>query len=106
MSKNISVCGIDCAIACEECNKMNEEFFNSPCKGCNAIEGKLFWTKYLGLDTCPIYNCCANEKQFSHCGECAELPCSIYFNTKDPSIPDERFEENIKERVNILKNLL
>lgn len=105
MNKDISVCGIDCAIACEECNKHNEEFFNNPCKGCNATEGKLFWTKYLGLDTCPIYHCCVNEKQLKHCGLCAELPCSIHLKTKDPSMSDEQFEQSIKERVEVLKNL-
>lgn len=99
---NISVCGIDCDIACEICNK-HEELATNHCKGCNAIEGKIFWTKYLGIDTCPIYNCCVNEKQLEHCGKCEELPCDIYFNTKDPSISDEEFEQSIKERSDLLK---
>jgi hypothetical protein len=105
MNNNLSVCGIDCTIACEECNKHNEAFFNNPCKGCNAMEGKLFWAKYLGLDTCPIYHCCMNEKQLKHCGQCSELPCEIHFSTKDPSMSDEQFEQSIKERVDVLKNL-
>jgi len=105
MNKDISVCGIDCAIACEECNKIHEEFFNNPCKGCNDMEGKIFWTKYLGLDTCPMYHCCVNEKQLKHCGQCAELPCEIYFNTKDPSLSDKEFKQGIQDRVKILKNL-
>lgn len=102
---DISVCGIDCAVACIECNEQNEEFAASPCKGCNGMEGKLFWAQYMGLDTCPIYHCCVNEKQLRHCGECTELPCSIYFNTKDPSIPDEMFEQSIRNRVEILKTI-
>jgi len=36
--KDISVCGIDCAVMCAECNK-HEELQNNPCKGCNAAEG-------------------------------------------------------------------
>jgi len=100
---NISVCGIDCAVACIECNK-HEELKNNPCKGCNAMEGKLFWTKFLGLDTCPIY-VCVKEKQLKHCGECAELPCKIYFEMKDPSISDERHQQGIKDRVAVLKKL-
>jgi len=103
MNKDISVCGIDCAVACEVCNKSNPEFAEKPCRGCNAEEGKLFWTKYLGLDTCPIYQCCVNEKQFRHCGECPQLPCSIYFNTKDPSISEEEHQKKIQERVEMLK---
>jgi hypothetical protein len=102
---NISICGIDCDIACIECNKNNEEFFENPCKGCNEVKGKLFWTQYLGLDTCPIYNCCVHEKQLDHCGKCTELPCAIYFNTKDPSISDEEFKQSIQERVDLLKTL-
>ncbi len=102
---DISVCGIDCDIACIECNKNNEEFSKEPCRGCNAAKGKLFWTQFLGLDTCPIYNCCVNENHFSHCGECNKLPCSIYFNTKDPSISEEIFQQSIQERVNLLKTI-
>ncbi len=48
--KDISVCGIDCAVACIECNKNFEELQQNPCKGCNAVKGKIFWTKFLGLD--------------------------------------------------------
>jgi hypothetical protein len=105
MSKDISVCGIDCAVACGECNEMHEELKKNPCKGCNIEKGKIFWTKYLELETCPIYNCCVNEKQLKHCGLCPELPCSIHFKTKDPSMSDEQFEQGIKERVNVLKSL-
>jgi hypothetical protein len=105
MKKNISVCGIDCAAMCETCNKNNEEFAEKPCKGCGEEKGKLFWTKYLGLDTCPIYHCCVNKKQLKHCGECAQLPCDIYFNTKDPSMSEEEHQKNIQDRVQALKSL-
>ena len=103
--KDISVCGIDCAAVCDVCNKNNAEFAEKPCKGCNAEKGKLFWAKYLGLDTCPIYHCCVNEKQLSHCGECDQLPCDIYFNTKDPSMSDEEHRKGIEDRVGVLKAL-
>ncbi len=39
---NISVCGIDCDIACIECNKSNEEFSAEPCKSCNVAKGSIF----------------------------------------------------------------
>ena len=105
MEKDISVCGIDCAAVCQECNKNNAEFTDKPCKGCNEAKGKLFWAKYLGLDTCPIYHCCVNEKQLRHCGECGQLPCDIYFNTKDPSYSDEEHRKAIEKRVEVLKML-
>jgi len=102
---DLSVCGIDCAVASIECNKHNEEFAQKPCRGCNAEQGRLFWTKYLGLEVCPIYKCCVNEKQFNHCGQCADLPCEIHFSTKDPSISDEVFEQSIRDRVDVLRKL-
>lgn len=98
---NISICGIDCDIACVECNK----YLDSPCKGCNEAKGRLFWTKYMGLDVCPIYNCCVNVKQLENCGKCDKLPCEIFFSTKDPSISDELFKQMIQERVDLLKTL-
>ena len=104
MNKDISVCGIDCATACAECNSIHEELKNNPCKGCNAMEGKIFWTKFVNLDTCPIYSC-VKEKQLKHCGQCQQLPCNIYFDMKDPSMSDEKHQQSIKDRVEILKKL-
>jgi len=99
---NISCCGIDCQKCMDE---ICAHYPGQSCAGCNAAEGKIFWTQYLNLEVCPIYNCCRNEKQFSHCGECAELPCKIYFDTKDPAQSEEVHQENIKVRVVVLKNL-
>lgn len=96
---SVSVCGIDCSVACIECNK----YLDTPCKGCNEEKGRLYWTKYLGLEVCPIYNCCVNIKGFEDCGRCENLPCEIFFSTKDPSISEELFQEKIKERVDLLK---
>ena len=103
MDKDISVCGIDCAVMCEECNK-HEDLKNNPCKGCNALEGKVFWLKYFNMDICPIYSC-VKEKQLAHCGECAQLPCNIYFEMKDPASSDEQHQQSINDRVKILKSL-
>ena len=101
---DISVCGIDCTVACVECNQMNEELQKNPCKGCNAAEGKIFWTKYMNMEVCPIFSC-AKGKQLAHCGECAMLPCNIYFEMKDPSITEEEHQQSIKTRVETLKKL-
>jgi len=82
-----------------------EHYPDQSCAGCNAVEGKIFWTKYMDLDTCPIYQCCKNEKKLAHCGECVELPCQIYFTTKDPMQSDEVHKKNIEIRVSVLKGL-
>jgi len=100
--KDISVCGLDCAVMCAECNKI-EELQNNPCKGCNAMEGKVFWTKYFNMDICSIF-ACAKEKQLKHCGECELLPCNIWIELKDPSMSDEQHQQSIKDRVDVLKN--
>lgn len=90
----ISLCGVQCG-GCAE--------YGKTCEGCAAISGKVFWAGYLGLEICPIYNCCVNEKGFEHCGECGELPCPMYFDTKDPSVSDEEHKLGIQRRVAALK---
>jgi hypothetical protein len=68
------------------------------------MEGKLFWTKFMNMDTCPIYSC-VKEKRLKHCGGCQELPCKIYLEMKDPSMSDEQHLQGIKDRVAVLKSL-
>lgn len=48
---NVSICGVD-GSACKE--------FGVNCLGCNAIEGKVFWSAYKGLNNCPMYHCCVD----------------------------------------------
>ena len=99
---NISCCGIDC----QKCmDVLSSNYPGQSCAGCNAVEGKIFWTQYMNLDVCPIYNCCRNEKQLAHCGLCAELPCQIYFDAKDPSMSEEEHQKGIADRVAVLKSL-
>jgi hypothetical protein len=50
-----------------------------------------------------MYGCCINEKKMNHCGECAELPCRRYYDTRDPSVSEEEHETGIRLRVEILK---
>ncbi len=96
MTGSISVCGVDCT-SCPE--------FNVQCKGCNAIAGKVFWAGFMGMEVCPMYSCCTTDKKLDHCGHCSELPCKIYFDTRDPATTEEQHLEGIDKRVNTLKNL-
>ena len=100
---NISCCGINCS-TCPFTETVHEGM-TEPCKGCHAVAGKLFWTQYLGLDVCPIYQCCVNENQYHHCGQCEQLPCEIYFNTKDPSLSEDEHQKSINDRVDVLKKI-
>ena len=93
----MSPCGVDCS-GCQ--------FLNDTCSGCREVEGKVYWAVYVNADICPIYDCSINKKQYSHCGECSELPCHIYYDTQDPETTKEEHEEGVRQRVRILNDLL
>lgn len=86
--KNISCCGAEC----EKCG-----CYGTMCKGCNESLGKVFHAPKG--QACPIYECSINQKKYRGCGECQNVPCDIWRNTKDPSLTDEEFEQSISERV-------
>ncbi len=91
IKNSLSCCGIECS----EC-----EAYKSICMGCNEILGKVFHAPKG--QACPIYECSINLKKLNNCGSCADMPCSIWRNTKDPAFSDEEFEKNITERMNRL----
>lgn len=81
-----------CGTQCSECT-----FYGTMCKGCNESDGKVFHAPEG--QACPIYECSVNQKKQKNCGSCQKLPCDIWRNTKDPSMSDEEFENNIRQRV-------
>ncbi len=91
----ISVCGL----LCREC-----DFFSETCSGCTAVAGKPFWTDEIPGNICPIYNCATNNRDYTSCGDCSELPCALFRELKDPGSSDEEHAKNIVERVNRLRN--
>lgn len=95
MDKNISVCGSNCRKCyCYE-NKM--------CDGCNACKGIVFHTNN---EECAIYNCCVTKHGFDSCLECDKIPCDIWKKTRDPKFTEEEFEQNINDRIKLLKEQL
>ena len=88
----ISCCGSDCG-ACY--------CYPETCKGCNELCGKVFHAP-KGKE-CPIYFCCRIRNGFHSCGECEELPCDLIKKTKDPSMSEEEFMNNVNERVRRLR---
>lgn len=88
----ISVCGTDCS-ACYCFGKM--------CNGCNSCEGKVFHAPEG--KACPIFDCVKNSRCMQNCGECGEVPCKIWFDTRDPKLSDEEFNKSIATRVQALK---
>jgi len=55
-----SICGIDC----DACKFKAEQ----GCKGCKAVQGRVFW------GDCDLYRCNAQKNQ-EHCGKCVQFPC-------------------------------
>jgi len=89
-----------CGINCGECP------FEEQCGGgCFAIEGKPFYIKDFGLETCLIYDCAVNQKGLKHCGGCTELPCQIWYDWRDPDMSEEAHLQSIKDRSEALKAL-
>ena len=91
---NFSPCGIDC----DTCPLKDQ------CSGgCFGIEGKPFYLKDFGVEVCPMYDCAVNQKGYKSCGECADLPCQIFYDWKDPSMTDEEHIQGVNDRVAGLK---
>ncbi len=93
---NLCVCGVNC----NTCPHLSDH-----CEGgCEALEGKVWWTSYIEADVCPVYGC-VKEKQYGNCGDCEELPCNLWVTLKDPSHTDEQHQKSIEERTDALKKL-
>ena len=73
-----------CGYSCSRCDHHRKE-----CPGCGATKGKPFWTAYAGVECCPVYDCCVNERKLPHCGKCPELMCERFSRFKNPEVSDE-----------------
>ena len=89
-----------CGLQCEKC-----EQYKVRCPGCDEIQGKVYWAKFVGAETCPMYLCCIKLRGHAHCGQCEELPCDLYYDTQDPSYTAEEHAIEIQERVKVLKQM-
>lgn len=89
----ITRCGLDCS----DCYAYPKD-----CPGCAKVEGKPFWTE--GAKQCELYRC-SSEHGFAHCGQCAELPCQMWHDLKDPSQSDEEHQQALQVRAQRLLGL-
>ncbi|MBN1385052.1 MAG: DUF3795 domain-containing protein [Elusimicrobia bacterium] len=97
MNNELSVCGCECP----EC----EHFKKLKCSGCSEIKGKVWWVSYINAEVCPIYSCVSDKKKYNNCGECAEIPCKLWKDLKDPSYTQKQHDAGVKTRVENLKRL-
>jgi hypothetical protein len=74
-----------CGCSCSDCEHLKKE-----CPGCPTIKGKPFWTAYVQIETCPVYDCCVNDRKLAHCGKCPELVCERFTRFKNPEMSDEQ----------------
>lgn len=94
--KVISCCGI----VCSDCT-----YYPADCPGCPKTEGKIFWTQYLHIEVCPLYQCCVAERSQAHCGTCAEFPCRKFYEGEDPTRSKEENEADNERRIGLLREL-
>ena len=73
-----------CGYSCSDCNHQGKV-----CSGCSETGGKPFWNAFVGIDCCPIYDCCMTEKNLPHCGKCPELVCERFTRFKNPETSEE-----------------
>ncbi len=92
----ITCCGVKCA----GCPKYPAE-----CKGCNAVEGRVFWVPYIEKEVCPFYQCCVNEHGYTTCAQCDNLPCELFSTIVDPSSTQEQRELEFRERMRVLETV-
>jgi hypothetical protein len=55
-----------CGTYCADC----EWKFKMGCKGCQAENSVVFW------GVCQVAKCCF-ENEFTHCGQCPDMPCEL-----------------------------
>lgn len=87
-----------CGLLCDEC-----EFFGESCEGCYEVKGQPFWVKEMKVKNCALYDCCVQQKGFTHCGHCSSLPCSMFLEYKDPNATDEEHAQSLGIRIGRLR---
>lgn len=73
-----------CGYSCSDCPHLGQD-----CPGCGETKGKPFWTAFVDADTCPVYDCCVNDRRLPHCGKCPDLVCERFTRFRDPEMSEE-----------------
>lgn len=80
-----------CGYSCSDCEHHTKE-----CPGCIKTKGKPFWTAYIGIDRCAIYDCCTNDRKYPHCGKCPDMLCDRFNRIRDtPGITEEQVQASL-----------
>ncbi|MBN1319223.1 MAG: DUF3795 domain-containing protein [Thermoleophilia bacterium] len=87
-----------CGVYCGSCHLLWEQ-----CSGCGYVDGRPFWTASMGVEVCPLHECCRDQKHLEHCGMCADFACGLFLRLRDPEMSDEQFEESLRTRQEALR---
>ena len=69
------------------------------------FKGQTFWAmEHIPAKVCPLYDCSVNKRNYRDCGDCAEVPCKMFREMKDPGSTDEEHRQGLTDRVARLKN--
>ena len=88
LALGLTVCGLECA-ACS--------LHPKDCPGCNESGGQVFHSP--AGKVCPLYGCAVHKKRRTGCGGCAELPCPLWEQVRDPALSDEAFRASLSARI-------
>ncbi len=87
-----------CGVYCGSCHLLGEQ-----CPGCGYVDGRPFWTASVGVEVCPLHECCRDQRHLEHCGLCADFACGLFLQLRDPEMSDEQFEQSLKTRQEALR---
>ncbi|AGB01211.1 DUF3795 domain-containing protein [Methanoregula formicica] len=89
-----------CGYSCSDCDHHGKE-----CRGCPETKGIPFWTAFIGIDHCAIYDCCNNDRKFPHCGKCPDLMCNRFDRIRDtPGITEAEANATLAAMENELRS--
>ncbi|HOT03608.1 MAG TPA: hypothetical protein PK069_05465 [Methanolinea sp.] len=68
----------------------NRDCRRNDSNGCTGIiPQKNIQDSVEGIEVCPVYDCCVNDRMLPHCGECPELICERFTRYRDPGMSEE-----------------
>jgi len=88
-----------CGYSCSSCDHHGNE-----CPGCEKTKGTPFWTAFVGVGCCPVYDCCTNDRKLPHCGKCPDLVCERFTRFREPGTSDEQVREGLAVMERELRN--